>query len=98
MFDVAELSTRSDRFICGSACRFLSALPPLAFRGGSLAASKAIRQFELEVASASNRAPIVACTAATILDGEVDLQHLGIDAVLAKPITIDAMSACLGRW
>lgn len=62
------------------------------------AASRFIRQFELGPERPPNRVPIVACTAATLLDGEEDLHQFGLDAVLAKPITVDAMVACLGRW
>lgn len=63
-----------------------------------LSASKVIRQLELEPTRSRQRVPIVACTASTLLDGVDDLQQFGLDAVLAKPISSDGMSACLGRW
>lgn len=63
-----------------------------------LSASKVIRQVELEPTRPGRRVPIVVCTTATILDGVEDLQQLGLDEVLAKPLSSDAMLACLGRW
>jgi CheY-like chemotaxis protein len=63
-----------------------------------LAASRFIREFELEPTRPHHRVPIVAWTAATILDGVADLQQFGLDELLAKPVSSDAMSACLGRW
>jgi CheY-like chemotaxis protein len=63
-----------------------------------LAASRFIREFELEPTRPHHRVPIVAWTAATILDGVADLQQFGLDEVLGKPVSSDAMSACLGRW
>ncbi len=53
-----------------------------------LSASKVNRQVEFEPTRPGRRVPIVVCTTATILDGVEDLQQLGLDKVLAKPLSI----------
>jgi CheY-like chemotaxis protein len=61
-----------------------------------LAASKAIR--ELEPARPGRRVPIVACTCAFLVDEGADVDQHGLDAVLAKPYSVDDLAACLAHW
>jgi CheY-like chemotaxis protein len=59
-----------------------------------LAASRQIRRFELE--HDRPRVPVVAYTSRAT--SESLLRNCGLDAVLEKPCSADALEACLERW
>jgi CheY-like chemotaxis protein len=62
-----------------------------------LEATARIRQLERERAKV-NRLPIVALTGETLPSDEANLQLLGLDGVLLKPLKVPALESCLGRW
>jgi CheY-like chemotaxis protein len=62
-----------------------------------LEATARIRQLERERALVM-RLPIVALTAESIPSDEASLQLLGLDGVLAKPLSVPALESCLERW
>ena len=61
-----------------------------------LGATQRIRRFERECARA--RVPIVAFASSTARLDQSLLRNLGVDALLDKPCSIDALRQCLARW
>jgi CheY-like chemotaxis protein len=64
-----------------------------------LEATARIREIERERARVNQRRlPIVAFTSEDMPADEVQLQQLGLDAVLTKPLTAEKLMACLEQW
>jgi CheY-like chemotaxis protein len=59
-----------------------------------LAATKQIRRFEVE--QSRSRTPVLAYTSHAV--DECLLRHCGLDGVLEKPCSADALRACVARW